>query len=316
MHPIAKHWAVIDLTEKQKQVLAAEGHALVTGGPGSGKTTVSILRARNIVKERLKRGQRVLFLSFARATVSRVLDAINEEGELPREVKRRIEVDTYHAFFWRLIKAHGYLLGLPRRLYILIPHNEAVVLTEIRKNYKAANKLSAREQAEKKQREDAERLRLALDEGLVCFDLFADFAGKLLHGSNKIRMLIANAYPTIILDEFQDTAADQWRVIQALGRDSELLALADPEQRIFDFIGADPQRLKHFEKEFKVSPIDLSDENHRSKGTDIAHFGNDILKGRFSKNRYEGVAVELFKGNQKSGVLQRLSLRHCKRAED
>ena len=289
---------MIDLTEKQKQVLTAEGHALVTGGPGSGKTTVSIFRARNIVKERLKRGQRVLFLSFARATVSRVLDAINEEGELPREVKRRIEVDTYHAFFWRLIKAHGYLLGLPRRLYILIPHNEAVVLTEIRKNYKAANKLSVKEQAEKKQLEDAEKLRLALDEGLVCFDLFADFAGQLLHGSNKIRMLIANAYPTIILDEFQDTAADQWRVIQALGRDSELLALADPEQRIFDFIGADPQRLKHFEKEFKVSPIDLSDENHRSKGTDIAHFGNDILKGRFSKNLYEGVAFEQFERNR------------------
>ena len=293
---------MIELTQKQKDVLAAVGHALVKGGPGSGKTTVSILKAGNIVKERLRRGQRVLFLSFARATVSRVLEAIDEEGELPREIKRLIEVDTYHAFFWRLIKTHGYLLGLPRRLNILTPHNEAVALSEIRNDYKADGKLSAAERAEKKQREGDERLRLAMEEGLVCFDLFADLVGQLLHGSNKIRGLLANAYPTIILDEFQDTAPDQWRVIQALGRDSDLLALADPEQRIFDFIGADPERLNHFIEEFNVVPIDLSDENHRSKGTDIAHFGNDILRGRYSKSSYDGIAVELLEPNQNQAI--------------
>ena len=293
---------MIELTQKQKDVLAADGHALVKGGPGSGKTTVSILKAGNIVRERLRRGQRVLFLSFARATVSRVLEAIDEEGELPREVKRLIEVDTYHAFFWRLIKTHGYLLGLPRRLNILTPHNEAVALSEIRYDYKADGKLSAAERAKKKEHEDAERLRLAMEDGLVCFDLFADLVGQLLYGSNKIRGLIANAYPTIILDEFQDTAADQWHVIQALGLDSDLLALADPEQRIFDFIGADPERLNHFIEEFKVVPIDLSDENHRSKGTDIVHFGNDILRGRYSKSSYDGIAVVVFEPNQNQAI--------------
>ena len=156
------------------------------------------------------------------------------------------------------------------------------------------DQLTAQERDEKRQREDAERLRLAMKEGLVCFDLFADFAGQLLHGSNRLRKLISNAYPAITLDEFQDTAADQWCAIRALGRDSELLALADPEQRIFDFIGADPQRLKHFEDEFDVIPYDLSNENHRSKGTDINHFGNDILKGEYSKARYEGISLKLF----------------------
>ena len=293
---------MIELTKKQKDVLAASGHALVQGGPGSGKTTISILKAGNIVKERLSRGQHVLFLSFARATVSRVLEAIDEEGRLPREVKRLIEVDTYHAFFWRLIKTHGYLLGLPRRLNILTPHNEAVALSEVRNGYKADRYLSAAERTEKNEREDAERLRLAMEEGLVCFDLFADLVGQLLNGSNKIRALMANAYPTIILDEFQDTAADQWNVIQSLGRDSDLLALADPEQRIFDFIGADPERLNHFIEEFNVVPIDLSDENHRSKGTDIVHFGNDTLSGKYSKSSYEGVRLKLFEPNQNQAI--------------
>ena len=296
-----------DLTDKQKVVLAAEGHVLVKGGPGSGKTTVSILKAGSIVKEHLKSGQRVLFLSFARATVSRVLEAIDDEDEITPEVKRHIEVDTYHAFFWRIIRTHGYLLGLPRRLGILTPPNEAVALSAIRNEYKADDKLSAKERAEKKQRENEERHRLAAEEGLVCFDLFAELAGRLLHGGNKIRLLIANAYPVIILDEFQDTAPDQWHVIRALGRDSGLIALADPEQRIFDFIGADPERLQHFEDEFEISKFDLSDENHRSKGTDLAHFGNDILKGKFTKKSYDGVYVDVFEANQNQAITKNVT---------
>lgn len=291
-----------ELTDKQKEVWVAEGHLLVQGGPGSGKTTVSILKAGKIVKEGLKAGQRVLFLSFARATVSRVLEAIAEEDEITSDVKRYIEVNTYHAFFWRLIKTHGYLLGLPRCLGILTPSNEAVALAEIRKEYKSDDKLSQGEREEKKEREYAERKQLAVEEGLLCFDLFAEMAGELLHRSNKIRRLISNAYPVIILDEFQDTAPDQWRVIRALGRDSQLLALADPEQRIFDFIGADPERLQHFQDEFAPSTFDLRGENHRSKGTDLAHFGNDILKGKFTKKSYDGVQVDVFSANQNQAL--------------
>lgn len=291
-----------NLTDKQKEVLAANGHLLVKGGPGSGKTTISILKAGKIVREGLRSGQLVLFLSFARATVARVLEAIAEEDEITPDVKRHIKVDTYHAFFWRLIKTHGYLLGLPRHLNILTPPNEAVALCEIRNAYKTYDKLTKKEREEKNKREYTERRRLSFEEGFVCFDLFAEFAGALLHGSNKIRRLISNAYPVIILDEFQDTAPDQWRVIQALGRESQLLALADPEQRIFDFIGADPKRLQHFEDEFAPSKFDLSDENHRSKGTDLAHFGNDILRGKFTKKSYDGLHLEGFEANQNQAV--------------
>ena len=202
------------------------------------------------------------------------------------------------------VEPHRYLIGLPRRLNVLTPSVEAVALSGIRSDYKSNDKLSTQERAEKKQRENAERLRLALEEGRVCFDLFADFAGQLLHGSNKIRQLIANAYPTFVLDEFPGygTRPMEWHVIQALGRDSVLIALADPNQRIFDFIGADPNRLNHFEDKFQISKFDLGNENHRSRETEILYFGNDILKGKFSKNRYEGVAFELFEPNNNQAI--------------
>jgi DNA helicase-2/ATP-dependent DNA helicase PcrA len=277
---------MVDLTQAQKDVLKAGGHQLVTGGPGSGKTTVSILKAAEIARESLGPGQRILFLSFARATVSRVFEAIEEELSITREEKRRIEVDTYHSFFWRILKTHGYLVGFPRRMAILTPPNEAIALSAVRSGYKTASKLSEEEKAEKRAREDAERMRLATEEGKVCFDLFAEQVAILLHGSSKVRSLVSTMYPYIILDEFQDTSADQWRVVQALGMNSTLIALADPEQRIFEFIGADPERLNHFTAAFAPSVHDLAGDNHRSKGTDIALFGNDILSGKFRQDDY------------------------------
>ncbi len=288
---------MVDLTEAQKDVLKAEGHQLVVGGPGSGKTTVSILKAAKIARKKLKPGQRILFLSFARATVSRVFEAIDEEQSVTKEEKNSIEVDTYHSFFWRILKAHGYLVGFPRRMTILTPPNEAIALSVIRSEFKAHSKLSPDEKARKAALEAAERTRLATEEGKVCFDLFAERVAVLLHGSTKVRDLVSTMYPFIILDEFQDTSAEQWRAVEAIGKSSTLIALADPEQRIFDFIGADPERLNHFIAAFNPSTHDLAGENHRSTGTDIALFGNHLLTGKLRQEPYQGIDFEGFASN-------------------
>ena len=284
----------MQLTEKQLEIMAAKGHLLVTGGPGSGKTTIAILKAAQSAESDLRPGQRVLFLSFARATVSRIVDAIEYEQKIPRELQQRIDVETYHSFFWRILKAHGYLVGLPRRLDILTPPGEAIALSDIRSGYAAASKLTDAEKAGKTVVEMAERRRLACEDGRVCFDLFAPYIGDILHGSARIRTLLAAMYPMIIFDEFQDTNAEQWRVVQALGEFGTLLALADPEQRIYDFIGADPERLNHFRAVFTPIEVDLGTDNHRSAGTDIGIFGNDLLSGRFRQRSYNGIDCCLY----------------------
>ena len=94
---------MVDLTEAQKEILQAAGHQLVTGGPGSGKTTISILKAAKIAREELKPGQRILFLSFARATVSRVLEAIDEHAVFPVHPRTRHRLEA--AGLWGTLDA-------------------------------------------------------------------------------------------------------------------------------------------------------------------------------------------------------------------
>lgn len=290
---------MVKLTPTQEEILKTGGNLLVSGGPGSGKTTIAILKAAQL-SNNLRAGQKILFLSFARATVSRVLGAIEEEKDISLEAKGRIEVDTYHAFFWRILKTHGYLVGLPRRLSLITPPNEAIALSGIRRKYKAESKLSDTERLQKRSLEDNERIRLAKEKGEICFGLFAYYVGKLLRSSNKVRGLVTSTFPSVIFDEFQDTTPDQWIVVKELGRRSTLIALADPEQRIFEFAGAEEKRIQQFKDAFHPTVFDLKSDNHRSKGTDLVRFGNDILRGVFSQNEYEGVAFQGFEpyGNQ------------------
>ena len=285
------------LSEKQKEIFEAEGHILVIGGPGAGKTTISILKAARVAAS-LRPGQEVLFLSFARATISRVIEAIENEHDIPKAIKSRINVETYHSFFWRILQTHGYLLGLPRPLAILTPANEAIALSAIRSEYKAEGKLSEAEKAERKGKLHAEQLRQAKVEGCVCFDLFARHVAELLERSKRLRHLLAARYPVIILDEFQDTNADQWRVVQQLGCEGTLVALADPEQRIYDWIGADPARLDQFRATFEHKEIVLQGENYRSAGTEILLFGNEVLTGKFSKKTYVGIEFKTYPANE------------------
>ena len=284
--------ASFELSQNQRDILNASGNLLVLGGPGSGKTTTAILKADKLVENRTLSTQKILFLSFARPTVSRVMEAVKQHPSLTEETRRYIDVDTYHAFFWRIIRTHGYLLGLPRRLSILSPAEEAVSLSEIRSDYAAKKNLSNAKRAEKELREKKEQKRLAYKEGKVCFDLFADIAADLLKRSRKIRQLVSLAFPTVILDEFQDTNAGQWNVVKELGENSILIALADPEQSIYDFIGADPERINQYREYAKPREFTLGNANYRSEKTDIVKFGNDVLQGKFRRfQEYKGIQI-------------------------
>tara|TARA_R110002049_G_scaffold273474_1_gene451229 strand:+ start:11578 stop:13389 length:1812 start_codon:yes stop_codon:yes gene_type:complete len=286
------------LTKKQQDVLASNNHLLVTGGPGSGKTTVSIFKAASLLESELESYQKVLFLSFARASVSRVVEAIEHEHNIDPLIKKRIDVDTYHSFFWRILKTHGYLIGLPRLISVLTPQREAIALSGIRSSFPSAKLITDKELKDKKQQENNERYRLLYQEGFVGFDYFAIGVSEILNKSQKIRNLIATKYPVIIFDEFQDTSEGQWLAVKGLGVASRMISLADPEQRIYDWIGANPKRLQQFRDQFQADEIDFEQNNHRSVGTEIADFGNEILSGKFTKTSYAGVSIKAYEPNK------------------
>lgn len=263
------------ICEKRAELIKSPGHLLVLGGPGSGKTTISLVKADNNISNKvLENGQKILFLSFARSTVARIQEHTN--SIISPENRNKIEVNTYHGFIWKLLQSFSYLTNNLKTLQLLTPAAEAALLAEL--------------EDDKEIRKQA-KMQLYKTEGQVSFDIFSEIASGMLKSSKRISTLVSERYPIIIVDEFQDTDINEWELIKMLGTRSTILALADPEQRIYDFRGASTERIDEFIKNFDPEIFDFEQENNRSTGKDITQFGNDLLKGINIGKQYNDVAI-------------------------
>lgn len=247
------------LSDTAKNALQSECPMLVLGGPGSGKTTLSLLKAKSYVSE-LVSEQAILFLSFSRAAVRQV--EIRCRDLLNAEERRAIEVRTYHSFALDVLKTHGRLLtGTPPR--ILYPSEETLL--------KSRHSGLWEEEAK----------RLAVEEGRYVFGEFASAANKLLVGSKAVAKLVADKYPVVILDEFQDTNDSQWELVKTLSLRSRMVFLADPDQRIFDYDKhVSAERLQHLRDDLRPAEFDLGGDNHRSPNSGILAYANAVLHNK------------------------------------
>lgn len=247
------------LCDKRNAILDSAGHMLVQGGPGCGKTTIALLKAKRAVLDKLKPWQSVLFLSFSNAAIRR----INESAGtlLNAEIGKQVDIRTYHSFAWEILRSHGYLLSSQRILHLVAPQDAEVLRADVEDE--AWNN---------------EQIRLFEMEGRLTFDQFAERAAELLERASAVRNLYCETYPLILVDEFQDTDEDQWRLVRVLSTGSDIVALGDTEQRIYEWRrGVSDTRLEEFANHLDAVTYDFQNENYRSPTTGIAGFARSLL---------------------------------------
>lgn len=216
----------------QELVLDAEDPVLVVlGGAGTGKTTVAAATVRTILDHARATGaqtRRALFLSFSRAAVGQIVDRTS--GTLGSQADF-VEITTFHAFAWNLIRRWGGAIGLPDPK--LISPSEA-------KLFGAAS-------------------------GFTYNDLLP-LALKLLD-IPAVREHLERRWAVIVSDEFQDTSHDQFELIIRLRGQSRLLLLGDLNQCIYTnlpgVVGVGPERVAAALALPGAREIRLPDVSHR-----------------------------------------------------
>lgn len=216
----------------QEQVLTATDPVLVVlGGAGTGKTTTAAAAVRKTLDEVQASGagpRRALFLSFSRAAVSQIIDRSN--SLLGRQADL-VQITTFHAFAWQLVKRWGAAIGVSEPN--LISPSEA---------------------------------RLFSTSSGITYDDLLPLALELLQ-IPAIRRHMERRWAVIVSDEFQDTTDDQFKLITLMRGGARLLLLGDLNQCIYTnlpgVIGVGPERIAAALALPGAQNIELPEVSHR-----------------------------------------------------
>jgi superfamily I DNA/RNA helicase len=91
--------AVMDMHQEQIARSLGEGHRIIRGVAGSGKTLILAFRAEYLARAATKP---VLILCYANGIAGRLEDAMQNRG-----VEDRVQVLTFHSWCYRMLRTYG-----------------------------------------------------------------------------------------------------------------------------------------------------------------------------------------------------------------
>lgn len=283
------------LNEGQAQaVLATDGPLLILAGAGSGKTKTLTHRIAHMIDSKLASPPEILAVTFTnkaakemRSRVYKLLDG--QYDEAPRNFMPFM--GTFHGICVRILRRDGEHIGLTSNFVILDESDRTQLIKQISKslgieekqyparalaNIISGNKnelVSASEfvglATTPAQLKAAEvfpiyekelRKTQSLD-----FDDLIGLTVKMLEENEGVRARWQKQFKYIMVDEYQDTNAAQYKLTKLLlNSHQNLCVVGDDWQSIYSWRGADFRNILNFEKDYPKALIIKLEQNYRS----------------------------------------------------
>lgn len=280
------------LNEKQKSVVLTEsGALLVLAGAGSGKTKTLTHRIAHLIETGVS-SDRILAVTFTNKAAREMRERLAELlGADARDRFFMPWMGTFHGICVRILRAKGEEIGIARNFIIYDEDDRRALIKKIIKDLNfsdktvkpasvssaisnAKNDLTTAEEfaetahwgfeqkvAEIFLRYEKERRKAnALD-----FDDLLSETVRLLETSIPARDFFKNKFEHILIDEYQDTNAAQYKIVKMLVNEARnICVVGDDWQSIYSWRGADFTNILNFERDFKGAKVVKLEQNYRS----------------------------------------------------
>ena len=293
--------------EQSAAVLHTQGPLLILAGAGSGKTTVLVSRTGQLVQHEQISPDRICVLTFttkaARELKERVTHRVGRRA-------RDLWTGTFHSFGLSILRHYQKHSGLPPGFGVIDQSDSHAILKELLMNTKDVGKDAFKVEklaslindlrqngrtALQNESDDYETMAHALlPKYLKRLEILGvtDFEGLLIKPLQlfaKHPEILADMqarFEHVMVDEFQDTNAVQFRLVQSLVEKHQNIAVVgDDDQSIYGWRGAMVSNILDFPKYFKKCRVIRLERNYRSTPA-ILNVANQVIaknEARFGK---------------------------------
>ena len=278
-----------ELTDIQHKAVEWDGGPLlVLAGPGSGKTRVLTCRVARLLDASPNERFRILALTFTNKAAHEMKTRV---AALVPGSEERAEISTFHGFCAQLLRQHGVHLGVKPsfEIYSRTADREALLGDAVhpqsgrfgrddirllrRIDALKARMISPKEalgylQHQGELPKAAEYIAHAyqLYESELRRSNALDFNSLIFLAFQLLKFpAIAGHFRTVyrywLIDEFQDTNGSQYNLLRRMAGDNfqQLFAVADDDQTMYEWNGANVRRISNLVRDFRCEVIQLTD---------------------------------------------------------
>jgi len=290
--------------EQARAVQTTEGPLLIQAGAGSGKTKTLTHRIAYIIATGRATPYNILAVTFtnkaAKEMRQRVAQLLGENadnrGFMPY-------MGTFHGICVRLLRQDGEHIGISRSFVIFDESDRQAAVKQASKQLmidekafparvisglisSAKNELLSPEEYRATAASPAQQVtaqvyplyqRALKDASALDFDDLINQTVYLMRTQPEVRRKWQQQFRYVMIDEYQDTNAAQYQLVNMLTNDDRNIAVVgDDWQSIYSWRGADFRNILNFERDYKDCAVIKLEQNYRSTGH-ILRAAHDVI---------------------------------------
>lgn len=279
-------------SEQQRAVEVTEGPLLILAGAGSGKTKTLTHRIAYIIDKNLATPYNILAVTFTNKAAGEMRERVAQLlGHSSDDRSFMPFMGTFHGICVRLLRQDGDQIGIPKNFVIFDELDRTACIKKISKELSIdeksfpARKLSSiissakndlitpdelSASANNPTQKEAARIyphyqKTLKDAMALDFDDLISRTVQMLSNNEPIRAKWRQQFRYVMIDEYQDTNAAQYKLIKLLTNENNNIAVVgDDWQSIYSWRGADFKNILNFEKDYKNCQVIKLEQNYRS----------------------------------------------------